>query len=93
MNRKRKRLDNLEKSIVTDSEGKRAIFFLTVDASKRDPQPPAPLLGWKHYDHKILRLPGESDKDLQARAIETVKPYLRPGQLPVFFSIQNLIGE
>lgn len=89
-----KRLQELEQRIVKDDQGKmKGIFFRTVDCSKRDPPPPGPVLGWAHHDYKIMRLPGESDASLQARAIETVQPFLREDQVPTFFSIQNTMGE
>jgi len=83
-----KRLSSIEKRLVDDSGEETAIFFVTVSARKNAP-PPQPILGWTYDDHKIMRLPGESDDDLSTRALATVRPFLRDGESPSFFAIQQ----
>jgi hypothetical protein len=82
------RLKKLETRLVDDSGEETAIFFVTVSARKNAP-PPEPILGYKYKNHEIIRKPGESDDDLQLRAREKVRPFLRDGEAPCFFAIQN----
>ena len=83
-----KRLSNIENRLLNDSGEETAIFYVTVSARKDGPLP-QPILGYKYKTHEIIRKPGESDDDLQLRAREKVRPFLRDGEAPCFFAIQN----
>jgi hypothetical protein len=82
-----KRLSSIEKRLLDDNGEETAIFFVTVSARKNAP-PPQPVLGYKYGNHEILRLPDESDDDLENRAMAIVRPFLRDGEAPTFFAIQ-----
>ncbi|MFZ2631529.1 MAG: hypothetical protein WA081_09805 [Desulfosalsimonadaceae bacterium] len=83
------RIENLESKIVDETTGAtRAIFFTTAD-HRKDGLPPGPVLGWTYHGHEIHRADGESDTDLQGRAIVEIQQFLRPMEVPTFFAIQE----
>jgi len=84
-----KRLQAFEQRIFNDpDDNTEGIFFVTVNCRQGAPSP-EPIIGWRYDGHEIIRLPDETDKDLQLRALEIVGPFLRTGEVPTFFAIQN----
>ncbi len=72
-----------------DDDAPEGIFFLCSDGRVGAP-PPGPLLGWRVEHREYLRQLGESDEQLEARAIESEKPYLfHPLAIQSFFSIHS----
>jgi hypothetical protein len=83
------RIEALESKIFVDKEEQpEGIFCYVVDASK-DAPPPKPVKGWRHNDHRIMRMENESDEALEKRACEQVKPFMAKNAVPVFHSINE----
>jgi hypothetical protein len=84
-----KRIEALESKILTDDEGQsEGVFCYVEDASLNAPRP-EPVQGWRHNEHRIMRMEGETDEALEKRAIEQVKPSMGKMAIPVFLSIDE----
>lgn len=88
-----KRIEELESKILKkDDESVKAIFIKVVDARKEaalvDEQEKQSVNGWEMNGLKVFRAAGESDKELEQRAIKEAMPLLNhPLARPVFMEI------
>lgn len=84
-----KRIKALEsKMLVDDDERPEGVFCYVVDGRK-DAPPPEPVKGWRYNEHRIMRMEGETDEELNKRAVAQVKPSMAKNAVPVFFSINE----
>lgn len=96
----KKRIEALESRIMKNDENEtQGIFYIVVDASAEAPpieeQEKIPVKGWLFQygkeEIRIIRRDGETDEELDQRAISEAKPLLRhPLAIPVFFPITEL---
>lgn len=86
-----KRVATLESRILkSDDDQIEAIFYTVVDATAEGGGRALPVYGWKYDELKVMRVPGETDKELDQRAILEAQPFLRGrGAIPVFHPINE----
>lgn len=91
-----KRVKKIEgKVFINETEERtRAIFFRVVDASREglpiEEQEKTPVKGWELNGYKWLRAEGETNKELEDRAIEGAQDLLNsPLSVPCFIQVQD----
>ena len=81
------RIETLESKVADESTVKTPALFMATASARIGAEPPGPVIGWTYNGHEIRRADGESDADLEARAIQTVQPTLRGREVPIFFGV------
>ena len=82
------RVKALESKLLVDADDQpEGVFCYCVDGRKNSSPDPLLVVGWHHGEDRIMRMEGESDDDLNKRAIAQVKPSLGKSAIPVFLSI------
>jgi hypothetical protein len=82
------RLAKLEAHYSEPDNRPEAIFVGVVRAEKGKPKY-VPVVGWASLggDHKVWRAPGETDQQLQQRAITEARTRIKPEAIPVFIQL------
>lgn len=85
----KKRIEALESRILKNDDDRiEAIFYTVVDATAEGGGRALPVYGWKYDELKVMRASGETDEELDQRAILEAQPFLRDrGAIPVFHPI------
>lgn len=84
------RIKALESKILTDDDERpEGVFCYCIDGRKDASPEPLPVKGWHHGSDRIMRMDGESDDELNKRAIAQVKPFMAKNAVPVFYSIHD----
>ena len=87
-----RRLRQLEENRFVANDGVEAIFITLVDSSKEGKGRDLPAYGWRFQrfgadDVVTMRRQGEDDESLQERHMNTVRPLLARGSVPLFMPI------
>lgn len=70
-----KRIKALENRILVDAdEQPEGVFCYCIDGRIDAPAEPLPVNGWQHGSDRIMREAGETDEELEKRAIAQVRP-------------------
>ncbi|MDP1991021.1 MAG: hypothetical protein Q8K00_08350 [Syntrophales bacterium] len=86
----KKRIEALENKLLVDADDQpEGVFCYCVDGRKDAPSGPLPVNGWQHGSDRIMREAGETDEELNKRAIAQVKPSMAKNAVPVFHSIND----
>jgi hypothetical protein len=83
------RVKTLESRIFVDVDEQPEGVFCYCEDGRKDAPPPEPVKGWRHNEHRIMRIKGETDEALSKRAIAQVKPSMAKNAVPVFHSIDE----
>ncbi|MHB8092765.1 MAG: hypothetical protein ACYDH8_14385 [Syntrophales bacterium] len=84
------RIEALESRLLVNSDDQpEACFCYCIDGRKGAEPGPLPVIGWQQGSNRIMRMEGETDEELNSRAIAEVKPTMAKNAIPVFLSIVN----